>query len=131
MLTHALTPTGGVPARLQAITDQLRHTYNTAFTPALRAAIENSRRFETPDGTEPFDPVYAADAAGCRAVNRQLATVVHRHFPGAVLVESIDEPAVIDTLWHHPGTGASFAIEWDHTEPFGDPAGLSVREVGS
>ncbi len=129
MLTHPVPPTGGVPTRLCAATGQLRSIYQQAFTPALHSAASNLRRFETPEGTEPPDPVYAADSAGCRAVNRQLKVVVEQHFPGAEQIDGIDEPAVIDSLWHHPATGTTFAIEWDHDQPFGDPKGLTVTEV--
>lgn len=129
MLTHALPPTGGVPARLLAVADELRGIYQQTFDPAHKAATANRQRFETPDGTEPPDPKYAADAAGCRAVNRHLEAIVRRHFPGAELVDSVDEPAVVDSLWHHPATDATFAVEWDHSHTFGDPAGLTVREI--
>lgn len=130
MLTHALSPTGGVPARLLAINGELRTIYQAAFTPTLEAAIRSGQRFETPDGAEPPSPTYAADAAGCRSVNRHLAGVIQRHFPGAELIDDIEEPAVVDSLWHHPATGATFAIGWDHARQFGDPFGLTVREVG-
>ncbi len=129
MLTHALSPTGGVPTRLQAIADELQTIYQQAFTPTLATATTNSQRFETPDGTEPLDPIYAADAAGCRAVNRHLAPIINRHLPGAEPIDGIDEPAVIDSTWHHPATTATFTIEWDHSCSFGDPAGLTVTEV--
>ena len=87
----------------------------------------SASRHQTASGQS--TPDTPADTAGCRAVNHQLANVVQRHFPGAVLVDEINEPAVIDSTWQHPATGATFAIEWDHTRKLGDPSGLTVREI--
>lgn len=129
MLTHALTPAGGVPARLQAITEQLRTIYAQAFAAAHSEATRCAERFEVPHGSEPFDPAFAADSAGCRAVNAQLSAIVREHFPGADVLDELCEPTVIDSVWHHSATGLTFIVEWDHTRQFGDPAGLAVREV--
>lgn len=112
---------------LAALAADLRAIYTEAYEPSHRAAAQAQTRFETADGTSIVDPVYAADAAGCRAVNAQLAATVDRHLPGATAIVRVDEPAVIDSQWlYHQRV---VVIEWDYTLDFGDPQALVVWEV--
>lgn len=129
MLTHALPPNGGVHARLNAATEQLRSIYQHAYTPALAEANSALSRFESPDGTDRIDPVDIADTVACRAVNRQLNAIMQQHFPGVERIDNIEEPAVIDSLWHHPATATTVAVQWDHAQPYSDPTGLTLTEA--
>lgn len=112
---------------LACLAGELRALYTETFRHAHKAAETARARFETPDGTGPLDPRYAADAAACRAVNRHLHTIVGRWLPGAQLVDRIDEPAVIDSRWLHQQR--TIAIGWDHAGDFGDPEALTIEEV--
>lgn len=114
-------------AALSDLTRDLRSTYLRAYT---ATALDASKAFDhlaIPDGTSPVDPVFAADAAGCRAVNRVLRWAVAFHLPGAVLLDWIDEPAVIDSQWLWGDRAV--VIEWDYSYDFGDPEALTVWEV--
>ncbi len=114
--------------QLDDLQAELRAIYTRAFGPAHQAAEDVGSRFEPADGTTPLDPVYAADIAGCRAINAELASVVERHLPGARLLAQVDEsPAVIDSRWILGS--CVVVIEWDYTHDFGDPDALNVREV--
>ena len=121
LTNNALTP------RLNALADELRAVYRTAYYETLQAADEASRRFETPDGRA-VDAAYAADIAGCHATTAALPDTIQRHLAGARLSHRVDEsPAVVDSCWlfeHHV-----FVIEWDYTHDFGDPNALVVQEV--
>jgi len=125
----ATTPTGPAArtAALEAITGELRAFYAERFRLALHAAETNRTRFETPDGASGIDPVYAADTAACRAVNRHLPVAMARWLPGARCVDRIDEPAVIDSHWLHQDQ--DLVVEWDYTHDFGDPNGLTIWEA--
>ncbi len=127
MLTHTPPPNGGAPPYLDALADELRAIYQQAFTPALERAINARERFETADGTAAFDPVFAADTAASRTVNQAMPAAIARHLPDAQLIESIDEPAVIDSRWQCGST--IVVVEWDYTRPFGDAGAPTVREV--
>jgi len=128
-----VTPTTGALAacafepHLAAIAADLRAIYARAFAQTLEEATKASCHFEAADGTGALDPVYAADIAGCRAVNTCLVTTVAEHLPGASLLDRIDEPAVIDSCWLYQQR--VFVVEWDHSYDFGDPEALVVREV--
>lgn len=122
---HAPTPGNrSLDAPLDAIAAELRALYAESFRLALRAAEDARTRFETPDGTEPLDPVYAADTAACRAVNGHLPAVVARWLPGAQLVDGNDEPAVIESRWLHQRRVID--IEWSYSFDFGDAEALTV-----
>ncbi len=112
---------------LACVAIELRALYTATFRQTLRAAEVARARFETPDGTGPVDPQYAADSAACRAINRHLQTIIKHWLPNARLVDRIDEPAVIDSRWLHQHQ--TIVIGWDHTYDFGDPAGLTVEEI--
>lgn len=116
------TPT----AAIDALADELRTLYAETFRLVLRAAGEARQRFETPDGTGPVDPIFAADTAACRAINRHLPTVIARWLPGAQLVEGIDEPAVIDSRWLYQQRIVD--IQWSYSSDFGAAEGLTVVE---
>ena len=116
------TPT----AAIDALAEELRTLYAETFRLALRSAEDTRQRFETPDGTGIIDPVYAADTAACRAINRHLPTVIARWLPGARLVDGIDEPAVIDSRWLYQQRVID--IEWDYSFDFGDAEALMVVE---
>lgn len=127
-----VTPSTGASASsaltagLDALACELRAIYARAFSATHAAAAGAAVQFETADGIV-LDPVFAADSAGCRAVNRHLPASVRRIVPGMRLIERIDEPAVIDSSWLL--RGRTVVIEWDHQVDFGDPDGLTVREV--
>ncbi|MEM9656328.1 MAG: hypothetical protein AAGA65_29885 [Actinomycetota bacterium] len=110
---------------LAALTTELRALYAETYRLTLTAAEREPHRWETPDG--PADPVYIADNAACRTVNRHLPTVVARWLPGARLHSRITEPAVIEATWLHQQR--LVAIDLDYTCDFGDPNALTVREV--
>lgn len=120
-------PPGHLDQALAAIRAELRALYAETFRLTHTAAVEGTRLFETPDGTGPVDPDYAADTAACRAVNRHQAAVIGRWLPGARLHTQCCEPAVVETTW--AWHGHLVAIDLDYTHDFGDPAALTVREV--
>ncbi len=110
---------------LDALTGELRGLYAETFRLALATAEQHPERYETPDS--PADPVYIADNAACRTINRHLPTAMARWLPGARLDCRITEPAVIETTWTIGGR--LVAIDLDYTYDFGDPNALTVREV--
>ncbi len=122
-----LTPTRPPTDPLSSLAAELRARYTETFRKALHNAQTARARFETPDGTGPIDPIYAADTAACREINHQLHDIIERWLPGARLIDRIDEPAVIDSRWLHQQR--TIAIAWDHTHDFADPNGLTVTEV--
>lgn len=122
------TPIPAVAAEpLAALAHELRALYARIYNETLAAADDARARFETPDGAGHVDPIYAADTAGCRAINKALASIVARHLHGAQLLDRIDEPAVVDSRWLHEHH--VIAIGWDYSYDFGDPCALVVREV--
>lgn len=121
------TEPGANTAALEALIGELRAFYAERFALALRAAEDAQDRFETPDGTGSIDPVFAADTAAARAVNRHLPAAMQRWLPGARCLDRHDEPAVIDSHWlHHDRV---LVVDWDYTFDFGDPAGLTIWEA--
>ncbi len=121
------TDTASFEAAITGLTNELRAVYAQRFTLALQDAETTRDRFETPDGTGPIDPVYAADTTAARFVTDHLTTAFRRWLPDARCLERTDEPAVIDSHWlHHHQV---LVVEWDYTYDFGDPAGLTIWEA--
>lgn len=76
-----------------------------------------------PEGAD-LDQAIMADTVASAAVKKQLAIVIAKHLPGAALLATITEPAVLDSTWLFDGQ--EICVEWDYRKNFGDPAGLTV-----